>query len=292
MKLLLNYRTEYRYGAPVSLSPHVFRLLPKADTHVGMQTLLFETNAGADIQYRRDLFDNIVACGFYPDLHCHLSVELQIELRLQEKNPFHFLLAPHAIDLPFTYESHEREVLDPFLKLPFPSVELPFWKFRPGPTLEVLIGLNRALFQSLKYERREEGAARTSAETLAAGGGACRDFAVLLAEQLRRIGVAARLASGYLWESDDAGPRRAEGALHAWTEAYLPGAGWVGMDAANGAFCNHRHITTAVGLSPEDIAPISGRYYAEGTVESAMSARLELRECDAEAVVKTRPFGC
>jgi len=280
MKLLINYRTEYRYDTAVSFSPHLFRLLPKADTHVVVERTNFETNPGADVQYRRDLFDNIVASCFYPGLNATLMVRLAIELRVEEKNPFHFLLAPHVMELPFTYEPHERQLLEPFLQAPPPG-KLPFPTLDRGATLDVLLELNAALFGGLTYKRREEGAAWTPEETLAAGGGACRDFAVLLAAQLRRLGVAARLASGYLWEGDGTGERRAEGALHAWTEAYLPGAGWVGMDAANGVFCNHRHITTAVGLTPDDIAPISGRYYADAPVRSAMSASLDLAERDA-----------
>lgn len=276
MKLLINYRTEYRYDKPVSLSPHVFRLLPKADTHVAVEGITFETNPGADVQYRRDLYDNIVASCFYPGLSAALAVQLKVALRLEEKNPFHFLLAPHAMQIPFTYAAHEREILAPFLQSALTQEKMPFRTPDQGQTLEVLIDLNGAIFHGLTYERREEGAARTPSETLAAGGGACRDFAVLLAAQLRALGVAARLASGYLWEGDGTGERRAEGALHAWTEAYLPGAGWVGMDAANGGFCNHRHITTAVGLTPEDIAPISGRYFSDEPVRSVMSAALEL----------------
>ena len=101
----------------------------------------------------------------------------------------------------------------------------------------------------LAYERREEGVAREPAETIALGRGACRDFAVLLAVLLRQMGVAARLASGYMVETGER-ERRAEGALHAWTEAYLPGAGWIGLDPTNGILCDHHHILAAVGLEP------------------------------------------
>src|SRR5690606_25617776 len=101
---------------------------------------------------------------------------------------------------------------------------------------------------------------------------------VLLADTLRRAGIAARLASGYLWEEPSEAERRAEGALHAWTEAYLPGAGWVGLDPTNGVFCNHHHITAAVGLTPEDVEPISGHYYADRHVPSEMSVTLELSD--------------
>jgi transglutaminase-like putative cysteine protease len=98
---------------------------------------------------------------------------------------------------------------------------------------------------------------------------------VLLAEVARGLGLAARLASGYLCEFDSA-DKRAEGALHAWTEIYLPGAGWVGFDPTNGYLCNHHHITAAVGFSPDDIAPILGDYYHRTRVPSAMTASLRI----------------
>lgn len=281
MRACIRYRTEYRYEEPVSFSPHVFRLFPKTDTHVSVERLVFETNAGAHVQNRRDLFDNIVAHCFYPDRHHTLSARLEIEMQIQEKNPFGFLLASHAVDLPFVYEPHERRILEPFIRPLSPRIELPFWRFTPQPTVAALIELNSAIFEQLKYERREQGAARMPSETLEAGGGACRDFAVLLAETLRGIGLAARLASGYLCEGDGEGEKRAEGALHAWTEVYLPGAGWVGMDPANGVFCNHNHITAAVGLTPDDVAPITGHYYADRRVPSKMSAALELNQCQS-----------
>jgi len=135
--------------------------------------------------------------------------------------------------------------------------------------------LNSAIHDHLAYERRDEGAAYTPEETLRLGRGACRDFAVLLAEVARGLGLAARLASGYLCEFGSA-EKRAEGALHAWTEIYLPGAGWVGFDPTNGYLCNHHHITAAVGFTPEDISPILGRYFHPTPVAGSMTASLQI----------------
>src|SRR5690606_33124235 len=107
----------------------------------------------------------------------------------------------------------------------------------------------------------------------------CRDFAVLFAEVLRRNGVAARLASGFLWEDKDPGsPRRAENALHAWVEAYLPGAGWLGFDPTNGVLCDHHFLVTAVGLLPADVSPISGHYYGNQTIASRLETSLTITE--------------
>ncbi len=278
MKIKIRYETKYSYEAEVSFSPHIFRLFPKADTHLKVERFVFETNPGANVQYRRDLFDNIVTHCFYPEKSRDLWARLELDLGLEERNAFHFILASRASNFPFQYEPEEIAVLTPFLSAPATPLTLPFWKARAGPTVGVLVDLNQAIHDHLRYERREEGAPRTPEETLALGAGACRDFAVLLAHALRTLGIAARLASGYLLEGGG-GSRTAEGALHAWTEAYLPGAGWVGLDPTNGIFCNHNHIAAAVGLSPEDVAPISGHYYADRHVPSSMAASLQLMSC-------------
>lgn len=281
MRIRILYRADYRYENEVSFSPHTFRLFPKPDQYISSESVLFSTNHGADVQYRRDIFDNNIAFCFYPEKGAHLTANLEIELRLREKNAFHFLLDSHALHFPFTYKPEEARVLAPYLQTNSGSapLRLPFWHAAPQPTLNALPGLNEAIFKNLRYERRDEGPALPPDETIRRGVGACRDFAVLLAATLRSSGIAARLASGYLCELDST-EKRAEGALHAWTEAYLPGAGWVGMDPTNGIFCNHNHITAAVGLTPDDVAPVSGSYYGNTRVPSTMTATLELVRCD------------
>ena len=172
-------------------------------------------------------------------------------------------------------------VLAPFkMRDEGPRLEIPHWvrptSEAPRPTVAALAGLNRALHECIGYVRRKDGQARSAAETPRAGRGACRDVAVLLAAVLRRLGLAARLTSGYLREDKESEPRRAEGSLHAWTEVYLPGAGWIGMDATNGIFANHSFIAAAVGLEPADITPIDGSYYLRQETAAQMTSRLKL----------------
>jgi transglutaminase-like putative cysteine protease len=276
MKITIHYQTQYCYAEPVSFSRHLFRLFPKADRYVTLRELAFQTNADAQISYRRDLFDNEIASCFYPEKSALLQASLHVELEITPRNAFGFLLDSHALDIPFRYTPEEVHVLTPYLSGGRP-LTLPFWQApgRPQPTIETLVGLNSALHDHLEYERRDEGAANAPAETLRLGRGACRDFAVLLAEVARGLGLAARLASGYLCEFGD-GDKYAEGSLHAWTEVYLPGAGWVGFDPTNGYLCNHHHITAAVGLTPGDVSPILGRYFHPTSVPASMTASLQI----------------
>ena len=142
----------------------------------------------------------------------------------------------------------------------------------------MLVELTKAFRENLQYERRDTGRARPPAETLEGGIGACRDFAVLQAAVLRdNLGLPSRLVSGYVFEEGVAtSEKRAEGAMHAWVEVFLPGAGWLGLDPTNGIFCDERHLATAVGLTPADITPIGGAYYGKEKVESEMTASVNL----------------
>lgn len=280
MKLGLRYETTYRYEEAVAFSPHEVRLFPRADYFTRVRRLEFKTDPEATVRFSRDVFDNVVASCFFPVKSAALRLELAIDLELQEKDPFHFLLRDDAIDTPFSYDAKLLELLRPYLAAPGAEVlHVPGWSEptaeKPRATVTTLVELNRRLHECVGYERREEGPARSSAETLRVGRGACRDVAVLQADLLRQLGMAARLTSGYLRETESE-IRRAEGSLHAWTEVFLPGAGWVGMDATNGVFCNHNFVTAAVGLTPADITPISGSYFHQQRIPAEMTSQLEL----------------
>ena len=280
MKVGIRYETTYRYGDEVGFSTHDVRLFPRSSCHVRVSSFDFKTKPGATIRFFRDVFDNVVAACIFPARATELQLQLALDLKLKEKDPFHFLLENSAVDLPFAYEASSLPMLAAYReRRTLGDLEVPGWQppthEKQAPTVATLVALNKAIHDSIGYERRAEGAARPPVETLRMRRGACRDVAVLLAEILRQMGLAARLVSGYLRETDPAS-RRAEGSLHAWTEVFLPGAGWIGMDATNGVLSNHNFISAAVGLTPADVTPVSGSYYHRETIPSQMTSRLEL----------------
>ena len=280
MKLGLRYQTTYRYEEPVGFSPHHVRLFPRSDRFSRVRRLDFTMLPKGTVRYSRDVFENTVASCFFPERSKELEFRLAINLDLDEKDPFHFILENGAVELPFEYDPAIAPLLEPYRarrtkdRLVVPGWDAPTIRKR-RPTVGTLVELNKRLHESIGYERREEGAALSPAETLRRGRGACRDVTVLLAEILRQMGLAARLTSGYLRESDSE-TRRAEGSLHAWTEVFLPGAGWIGLDATNGVFCNHNFIGAAVGLTPADITPISGIYFHKKQIPAQMTSKLQL----------------
>ena len=280
MKLGIRYETVYRYDRAVRFSPHDVRLFPRSDRFVQIARLDFRTSPETTVRFGRDIFDNIVASCFFEKAAEALELQLAIDVEITKKNPFDFVLSRRAVQMPFTYEEEIASIICAYCQRQSSgALSLPGWteptQEQPRETVATLVELTKLLHQTISYQRREEGAAQTPAETLRLRRGACRDTAVLLAEMLRDAGLAGRVVSGYLREADEE-IRRAEGSLHAWTEVFLPGAGWVGLDPTNGVLGNDNFIAAAVGLRPADITPISGSFYHRDRVPAEMQSRIEL----------------
>lgn len=278
MKIGIRYETIYRYDRAVRFSPHEVRLFPRTDRFVQMSRLDFQTKPETTVRFGRDVFDNVVAFCFFDQPSEMLELRLAIDVEAAEKNPFDFVLARRAVQMPFAYEEDIASIICAYCKRQTDdAISLLGWKApsqeSPRETVATLVELTKTLHRTISYERREEGAAQPPAETLRRERGACRDTAVLLAEILRDLGLAARVVSGYLAGEEG---RHAAGSLHAWTEVFLPDAGWVGLDPTNGIFCNDNFIAAAVGLRPADITPISGSFYHRDRVPAEMKSRLEL----------------
>jgi transglutaminase-like putative cysteine protease len=280
MRLRIHSHTRYEYEKAASFSPHLVRLFPRQESFIHILETRFTTLDDAVVNHRRDLFDNQIARCFFPEKASVLDFDVSLEIKLEERSAFDFLIDSHAVRFPFTYKPEEQHVLAPYLIQPDQEkVEAAdIWKVEKDvPTLDALLELNTALFSNLSYERREEGQARLPSETLNLRIGACRDFSRLAASLLRSAGVAVRLVSGYVAEFGKAEEdRRAEGSLHAWIEAYIPGAGWLGMDPTNGVLCDHHFIPAAVGLHPDDISPTAGSYYGKEFIPANLTSSLTI----------------
>ena len=198
-------------------------------------------------------------------------VELAVDVR--PVNPFDFFLDERCEHAPFAYPAEVTLDLAPFLDRRDPALATGrrFETFleeapRSGRTVPLLVELNRAVNAKLKYVIREEPGIWTPEETLEHGRGSCRDQAVLLIALLRSRGFAARFASGYLVQLADEGmiPDEPKGVgrdvvdLHAWTEVYLPGAGWIGLDPTSGLLTGEGHIPLACVARPSLASPIEG----------------------------------
>ena len=283
MKLQIHYTAEYKYREPVSLSPHSVRIFPRQDLQLKLTDLEFTPPENADSQFRRDLFDNDIAVLFFPRHEERFVLEMRVELETPERNPFHFLLERRAVEFPVDFSASELLLLHGFLQ-PDASLQLPSDLLSmPGmPTVESVVGWAQWCHSNIAYERRDEGDPFLPSETLERNAGSCRDYAVLFLEILRRNGLPARLVSGFLWEGDVAlKDRVAQGAMHAWVETWLPGAGWIGIDPTNGVLCDHHLIPTAVGIFHHQISPVDGTYFADHLVEGKLDTSVSVERIGA-----------
>ena len=147
----------------------------------------------------------------------------------------------------------------------------------------MLAAMTHAIRQELTYVAREESGIQDPVRTLRLGSGSCRDFAVLMMEAVRSLGLAAHFVSGYLYVPEGGSNRRVGGgATHAWLRVYLPGAGWVEFDPTNGIVGNHDLIRVAVVRDPRQAVPVSGTW--TGFPSDALGMTVEVQvTCDTPA---------
>lgn len=266
MRLGLRHRTWYRYGREVALGPHVLRLHPAPHAPALVSSFALSIGPARHVlRWQRDAQGNRVARVVFEERMDRLEIEVSLVVELVPIDPFDFLLEPWAERFPFAGAPDtelERELAPcrdvdaagPLLDSFMHSIDR-----ASAPTTAFLVALNRRLAGEVRYLARLEPGIRPPEETLARGEGSCRDTSWLLVQVLRRLGFAARFASGYLVQPGaDPGGAQDSAALHAWCEAYLPGAGWVGLDPTSGLLAAEGHVPLAVAPSPRRAAPVSG----------------------------------
>jgi len=273
VRVAIEHRTVYRFDRPVRLGPHVVRLrpAPHARTPVTGYALTVRPQ-GHRITWQQDPFGNHTARVVYPEPVAELDITVDLVADLTTINPFDFYLDQDVERWPFTYDEDTLRDLGPFLAQdPSPAVDA--WAAAyprdEQSTIGFLIDINSRLAGDITYETRLEIGVQTPDETLDRSIGSCRDTAWLLVQLLRRLGVAARFASGYLVQlqgSNGEGPETDVTDLHAWAEAYIPGAGWIGLDATSGLLAGEGHIPLCCTSSPQGAAPISGTSELPGTM--------------------------
>ena len=152
------------------------------------------------------------------------------------------------------------------------------------PTGKLLMTMTRAISESFSYLRRVERGTQDPATTLRLRRGTCRDFALLMMEAARSLGLAARFVSGYLYvPSRDGKEYLGGGSTHAWCQVYLPGAGWVEFDPTNGIIGNRDLIRVAVARDPGQAIPLSGSYVGHPDDELGMTVEVNVKSDEPEA---------
>ena len=285
MLLKIDHLNIYRYTRPVELTPHRLMLRP-AESHglqIRSQTLVIDSPH--KLSWEHDVFYNSVAQVIFTEKTDELRIHSQYTVEQFNINPFDFSLETYTNDLPFAYRGDDIVDLAPFMANQYPEDQpaIHAW-LRPlldangrGKTLEFLLALNELIAADFGYGVREEPGVQTPAQTLALGTGCCRDFSLLFMEAARHMGLAARYVSGYLCSADHHDTDIAANATHAWTEVYLPGAGWKGFDPTSGILAAGLHVRVAATRNPEQATPIRGSFLGDASLFKGMSVTIDAR---------------
>jgi len=290
IKVALEHRTSYTFDRLVEVFPHVVRLRPAPHSRTPIEAYSLQVEpADHFVNWQQDAFGNFMARLVFPTRTRSLTITVGLIADLKVINPFDFFIEDYAETWPsalrasgsspgFEYPKALAEDLKPYLRLVDENAE----DSGPGDlaeawvnnfavasgtrTIDFLVALNRAVNADVGYSVRMEPGVQTPDLTLSTGIGSCRDSAWLLVSILRQMGLAARFVSGYLVQltSDvqaldgPSGPTADFTDLHAWTEVYIPGAGWIGLDPTSGLFAGEGHIPLSATPHPESAAPITG----------------------------------
>ena len=262
-RVRITHITRYYYRTSVSFGPHRALMRPREGHDLRIVNTRVELEPAATVRWLRDIEDNSVAILTFSEPAAMLRLLVEVDVDLSEEKSVECLIDPAARTYPFQYSPDEQVELVPFRlpSYPYEGPALNEWLrglYSPGEvidTFDLLHRLNTHIYQSLKYQAHDAPGVRLPHETLRLGGGSCRDYAVLLMEAARYWGFAARFVTGYIQMAEGQ-----HGATHAWTEVYIPGAGWRGFDPTNNKLAGAEHIPVAVARAQEKAMPFAGTW--------------------------------
>jgi transglutaminase-like putative cysteine protease len=290
--LSVRHRTVYRYRRPVAFGEHriMFRPRDSYDQRL-IEATLDITPGPASLRWMFDVFGNCVAVATFDTRAETLTFDCGITLEHTPEHAPVFPLAPHATHYPFGYGAEDMPDLARSIERqwPDPRHEVDAWArgFLPEQgrilTQDLLAAMTRSVRANFTYLARSEKGVQDPLTTLRSKIGSCRDFAVLMMEGVRALGMAARFVSGYLYNPrNDRARHVGGGSTHAWLQVYLPGAGWVEFDPTNGIVGNRDLIRVAVTRDPAQAVPLHGSFFGLASDDLGMRVEVDVVE-QAEA---------
>ncbi len=265
MRFIIQHHTHYRYSQSIQLGPQLLRFSPRNDSLqnvINHEIQIAPVPSGSN-EYL-DLEGNRVKQVWFEGLTDHLDIQLNMMVDTYTRPTPEITLLPQTKSIPIQHEHDNSDIQDYLNRIDLDdrvaafAAELSMTVNHQA--LAFLNQLNQKIYREFRQIHRHSGPPQTPAYTLQAHHGACRDLALLFIECCRAVGIAARFVSGY--QKGDAQIQQRH--LHAWPEAYLPGAGWCAYDPTLGETVSDTHVTISAAANPEDTMPVTGSFDAQG----------------------------
>lgn len=287
----ITHTTVYRYSAPVTFGEHRVMFRPRDSHDQRVLATDLRVSPEATVRMIQDPHSNSVALITPLGPANELTIVCSFTIEHEQSEYPELQLLPSALIFPFAYSVEERCDLEHYMRPHHddPDGVLTHWARQfmrtdgPTGTRDLLLKMNQFIRDHFGYAHREEEGSQTPLQTLKLGTGTCRDFALLMMEAARRLGVATRFVSGYLYDPAlDGATGNADGTVgagttHAWLQAYLPGAGWVTFDPTNNLFGGNHLIRVGVARDPSQASPISGSWFGAANAYLGMTATVQVR---------------
>jgi transglutaminase-like putative cysteine protease len=274
----IKHTTRYSYNRTVFCEPFTVRLRPREDAKQRLLRYQFAVEPQpAGLCDYLDVEGNAATQCWFNTPTCALTLTVNCVVETLRSNPFDFLLNGDAVNFPVQYRPDIAAVLAPYCAVrctagPVTELANELQNQTDHQTVPFLIKLASWISENFEKTIRFEGNPNPADLTLKTRQGSCRDLAVLFSEVCRAAGLASRFVSGYQSQEENNGDRH----LHAWSEVYLPGAGWRGFDPGQGAAVADHHVAVATGLDPLAAAPTVGSFRGTGA-SSTMDSQVVIR---------------
>jgi transglutaminase-like putative cysteine protease len=294
------HRTRYEYAAPVTLNDYRLMFRPRDSHDLRLLHTDLVIKPAASVRWIHDPFGNSIAIAAFapepvPALEFVSTIRVEHYAVPSELPP----IEDYARKLPFSYVAEEAPDLARYVErhYPDPDAAVSNWTRQflergegddAVATFAVLGRMCQGIKDQLNYTMRFEIGTQPPATTLESGGGTCRDYALLMMEGARSLGLAARFITGYLYDpalDKPAGDNASPAQPHAWMEVYLPGVGWIEFDPTNGIVGSDRLIRVAVARDPEQAMPIKGTFVGPNGVGINAIVDVRVRSVDPAAPV-------
>jgi transglutaminase-like putative cysteine protease len=291
--LTIHHKTEYRYDRPVAFGEHRIMLRPRDghDLRV-LDSRLDISPTPMSLRWIHDVFGNSVAIANFDERTDKLTFDWHVTVAHNPVEEFALTPDDPAYFYPFVYADEEFSDLVQYVTPQYadPDGRIAEWargfldEDAPTPTFRILSGMTHGIREQFEYRGRHEPGTQQPLHTLQSRTGTCRDFALFMIEALRRLGIAARFVSGYIFVPEDIAQHHVGGgSTHAWVQAYLPSAGWIEFDPTNGIIGTRDLVRVAVARDPRQAIPLHGIYIGTQDAFNGMDVSISVVSDEQES---------